>query len=79
VHVHVQRAAFGPIIRAAVLEVADQLLLLGVDRDRRLTRRKRFLHPTVEVVELRVAIGIVRSLPCLRAGLKKKLSDFSRL
>src|SRR3984893_18040017 len=33
VHVHVQRAAFGPIIRAAVLEVADQLLLLGVDRD----------------------------------------------
>src|SRR5712671_766943 len=55
---------------SGVLEVADKLLLLSVDRDRRLTCRERFFHPIVDVVELHVTIGIVGSLAGLAVGLQ---------
>src|SRR5712664_430991 len=55
---------------SGVLEIADKLLLLGIDRDRRLTCRERFFHPIVDVVELRVTIGIVGSLAGLAVGLQ---------
>ncbi len=45
-----------------VPEVADQLLLLRVDGDRRLVGRLRRLHLRVDVLELRVSIGMARSL-----------------
>src|SRR5690349_7470115 len=63
----------GPALRAqfaaGVLEVADQLLLLGVHRDGRLARRDRRLHRCVDVGELGVAVGMVRPLPGLAVGL----------
>jgi hypothetical protein len=45
--VHPHRLGLTPraVFAAAILEIADQLLLLGIDRDRRLARCQRFLHP----------------------------------
>ena len=57
VHVDVDGAALGPIVRAAVPEVADQLLLLRVDGDHRLAGRLRRLYLRVDVLELRVSSG----------------------
>ena len=70
VHANLLGTSLWPPFATGVLEVADQLLLLGVNRDRRFTCRERFLHPIVDVVELRVAIGTVRSLACLAIGLQ---------
>ena len=70
VHANVLGRALRSPFASGVLEVADEFLLLGVDRDRRLTRRERFFHSIVDVVELRVAVGIVRSLACLAVGLQ---------
>jgi hypothetical protein len=49
------------------LKIADQLLLLGVDRNRRFTSRKRLLYTVVDIAKLRIAIRVVRSLACLGA------------
>lgn len=56
-------------LAAGVLEVADQLLLFGVDRDGRLAGRHRRLHDGVDVGELGVALGVVRPFPGLAVGL----------
>ena len=69
-HANFLGRALRPPFASGVLEVADELLLLGVDRDRRLTRRERFFHPIVDVVELRIAVGVVRSLARLAVGLQ---------
>ena len=50
-------------LAADVLEVADQLLLLGVDRDHRLACRERRLRRSVDVAELRVAVGMLARPP----------------
>src|SRR5207248_10003960 len=52
------------------LYVAYQFLLLGVDRDRRLTLGQRRLDRLVEVLELGVAVGMVRSFAGLTVRLK---------
>jgi hypothetical protein len=70
VHANFLRLALRPPFAASVLEVADQFLLLGVDRDRRLPCRQRFLHPIVDVVELRIAIGMLPALARLAVGLQ---------
>ena len=70
VHTDFLGLALRPPFATGVPEIADQLLLLGVDRDRRLARRERFGHPVVDVVELRIAVGIVRSLARLAVGLQ---------
>jgi hypothetical protein len=44
-------------IAPGILEVADEFLLLGVDRDRRVACGKRRLHAIVDVAELGIAIG----------------------
>ena len=49
---------------------ADQFFLLGVDRDRRFARRQRVLHLFVDVLELGVAVGMVRPLAGLPIGLQ---------
>jgi hypothetical protein len=51
---------------AGVLEIADELLLLGVDRDRRLLGGDRRLNLPVEVAKLRIAVGVARASPALR-------------
>src|SRR5208337_3551040 len=60
------RAPFAPI----VLEVADELLLLGVDRDHRLVGGERGAHLFIEVRKLRVSILVIRALARLAVGLQ---------
>ena len=62
VDLHAPRITLGPIVGAAVFVVADELLLLGVDRDDGLARGLRRNHLCVDVLELRVAVGMLRSL-----------------
>ena len=57
----------GPQLLAAVLEVADQFFLLGVDRDGRRLGRDGSFYRLVDVLELCVAIRMARAL-----------ADFSR-
>jgi hypothetical protein len=61
VHVDAQRLALGAIVRAAVLEVADQLLPLGVDGDDGLPPHLRGDHLHIDMLELRVAVGLSSS------------------
>ena len=49
---HFLRLALRTPFAAGVLEVADQFLLLGIDRDRRLAGGKRCLHLIVDVAEI---------------------------
>jgi hypothetical protein len=62
VHLHAPRIAFRTIVGAAVLVVADQLLLLGVDRDDGLARGLRRDRLGVDVLELGVAVRMPRAL-----------------
>jgi hypothetical protein len=59
----------GPHLPAQVLEVADQLLLLGVDRDGWFARRDRRLDRGVDALELGVAVRMTGSLAGLAVGL----------
>src|SRR3989442_11214635 len=60
------RAKFLP----AVLEIPDQLLLLGVDRDDRVTGTQETPHPAVDMLELSVPIPVARSLDGLAVRLQ---------
>jgi len=70
--VHVDR--LGPALAtpfpAVVLEIADQFLLLGVDRHHWLTRRQELQGLRVDVLELRVAIDVLAAFPRLAVGLQ---------
>src|SRR3954452_15068760 len=68
---HVDRLgrAFRPVVVAAVLEGANQFLLLGVDRDHRLAGLPEGAGPGVDVGELAVAIGMAGALQGLAVGL----------
>ena len=66
---HALRIALGTIIRAAVLIVADQLLLLRIDRNDRLPGRLALDHMSVDVLELSIAIRMFRTLVGLAIGL----------
>ena len=69
VDLHALRIALGTIIRAAVLVVADQLLLLRIDRNDRLSGGLALDHMGVDVLELSVAIRMFRTLVGLAVGL----------
>ncbi len=56
------RLTLRPIVAAAVLKLADQFLLLGVDRYHGLIGRLKRLDLGVDVFELRVAIGMFAAL-----------------
>src|SRR5207253_8749400 len=62
VHLHALRIAFRAIVAATILVVADQLFLLGVDRDDRLPRGLCRNRLGVDVFELRIAVGMLRAL-----------------
>ena len=64
--------AFWTIISAAVLEVADQFLLLRVHRDDRLLPDLRGDNFRVDVFELGIAVGMVRSFIGLAIGLARE-------
>ena len=70
VHAHRRGLPLGGPFAPAILEVAHQFLLLGVDRDRRLPRAQGGPDPGVDVLELRVAIGVVRPFHRLPVGLQ---------
>src|SRR6266702_4681919 len=55
VHPHRLGLTLRAVRTPAILEIPYQLLLFGIDRDRRLARRQRLFHPGIEVTELRVA------------------------
>src|SRR5882757_4766121 len=58
-----------PQFPAAVLEVADQFLLLGVDGNRWITGDDCRLYRGIDVFELRVPVGVVGSLTRLAVSL----------
>jgi hypothetical protein len=70
VHPHRRGLPFRPPLATGVLEVADQFLLLRVDRDDRLGRRLEPPDLLVDVPELGVAIGMGRPFAGLAIGLQ---------
>src|SRR5208282_5943375 len=69
-HAHIFRLALGTIFATRVLEVADEFLLFGVDRNCRLFRSERALHSIVDVMKLCVAIWMARAFQRLAIALK---------
>jgi len=59
----------GVPLTASILAVAEEFLLLGIDRDDGLTVALKVLHPGVEMLELCVAIRVMAPL----AGLARSL------
>jgi hypothetical protein len=66
VNVDELRRVVGLPLDAAVLEIADQLLLLRVDRDEWCATLDSVRSLAVDVLELRVAVGMLLALDCLR-------------
>ena len=58
---HARRLPFS----APIPEVADQFLLLRVDRDDRLVLREETVRRRIEIFKLRVAVGVRRALEAL--------------
>src|SRR5208337_1684620 len=58
-HIHFIRTSFRPIVAARVLVVADQLFLLGIDRDDRLAGGLEGHGLLVDVLELSVTVGMM--------------------
>ena len=71
-HPHPLGLALGAQFAAAVLEIANQFLLLGVDRDGRLAGRLKAAHLGVDVFELGIAIGVAGPFARLAVGLKRE-------
>jgi hypothetical protein len=69
-HPHRLGHTFGAQFAASVLEVADQFLLLGVDRDGRLAGRLKAADLGVDMLELGIAIGMAGSFARLAVGLE---------
>jgi hypothetical protein len=63
------RIALGPQFPTTILEVSNKLFLFGINRYRRLPCRLKRADPRIDVLELRVAVGVVRAL----AGLAVRL------
>jgi hypothetical protein len=70
VGVDLQRLALGLPLAPCVLELTHKLLLLRVDRNDRLRSLLEALDSCVDVLELRVAVGMVR--PFLRLAIALK-------
>ena len=79
VDVHTLRSALGPVIAAAISEIANQLLLLGIDRYDRLTGSLRRKHLAVDMLELGIAIGMVRAFIGLAVRLPRKAKPGEKL
>src|ERR1035437_3081103 len=65
VRADLHRPARGLKLAAHRLEIPDQLALLGIDRDRRLTGRDRGSDHPVDLLELRITIRMLGALACL--------------
>jgi hypothetical protein len=60
----------GSPFAAGVLEVPDQLLLLGIDTDHRLTGGERSLRDRIDVLKLSLAVGVGGALAGFDVGLQ---------
>src|SRR5208283_5277176 len=78
-HIDVDWSALRPIIAAGVLVFADQFFLLGVDRDHRLTGSLMRFNLRVDVLELRVAIGMASAFLALAIDLTAVAEAFEQL
>ncbi len=58
---------------ASILVVADEFLLLGVNRDRRCAMSQLLLDLGVDELELRIAIGVTPSFIDLSIGLQAEV------
>ena len=67
---NLDRPALGLELAADRLEIADQLTLLRVHADHRLARRDRLADGLVDVLKLRVAVGMLGTLPRLLVRLQ---------
>jgi hypothetical protein len=72
VGVDLDRLSLGRPLTPAVLELADQLLLLGIHRDDRLLGGQRTSNGVVDVVKLRVAIRVIFPLAGLVVALHRE-------
>jgi hypothetical protein len=72
VHVHASGIAFRPPVAAGVAVVADQLLFLGIHRDHRLAGGLGCNHFGIDILELGVAVGVVRALVGLPVDLPRE-------
>ena len=70
-HIDAGRIAFRPVVAASVAVIANQLFLLGVDRDDGLPGRLRGQHAGANMLELRIAIGVVGALVRLAIDLPR--------
>ena len=65
VRIDFERFPFGAILSAPVFLVAQQFLLLRVDRDRWASAAPLRCHTAIDVGELRIAIRMVFAFSCL--------------
>src|ERR671911_2727336 len=72
-HPNFLRLALGVPLPAAVPEVADQFLLLGVHRDHRLRLGQRRGNALADGGERRIAIRVAAALPGRAVGLQAEL------
>ncbi len=72
VHVHAPWIAFRTIIGSAILEVADQLLLLRIDGDDGLLSCLRGNDLRVDIFELGISVGMFRAFIRLAIGLARE-------
>lgn len=68
--VHRRRISRRPPLAAVVLELADELLLLGVHADHRLAGVPVITGLLVEIAELGISVGMLASLDGLGVGLQ---------
>src|SRR5215212_2307287 len=61
---------FRPTLTTGVLEIADQLLLLGIDRNDRKAGSEVLLNLLVDMLELGVSVRMARSFQCLLVRLE---------
>ena len=64
------RIAFGPQLTASILEIADQFLLFGIDRDGRLVAITELFDLRIDVFKLHVTVRMGRTLPRFLVGMK---------
>jgi hypothetical protein len=79
VHAHFFRIASRTPFAAGVLEIADQFLLLRIDRNSRLVLGHGRLEGLVDEAELRVAVGVVGAFAGLAVGLQAELLFLQQL
>jgi hypothetical protein len=69
IHADLRRMPRGVPLTASILEIAEKVLLLGIDRNDGLAAALQVLHPGVEMLELRVAVWVLAPLAGLAYSL----------